>query len=604
MYLTHRPADPTVTIVVPARNEARNLELVLPPLPDVHEVIVVDGHSVDDTEDVVRRVLPGARFIQQTRKGKGNALACGFEAATGDVIVMFDADGSADASEIAAYVATLVAGADFAKGSRVLGDGGSEDITWLRDLGNRVLTGITNVLFRTRYTDLCYGYNAFWRDILPALAIPELAGRGAPSGATASRSRPSSTAGSPRPSLADPRGPERRARAHPRREQPQHLPRRLPGAAHDRHRALRGAAGAVAVPAADTIAPPRRRSPTCTSQAAHGARLAQPSPRRGRSTRRPACWSSGSGWRFTSGISYYTCSLANALAGALPTDALLMRQLVPTRPLPRAHRVGQVGQRPGLRRRGRRLRRASTGPGARSMRGRVQLPRAAPARRRGPAVVDRRGRCTATCGSPAWPGARAPGSSWSGTRSRTPARPGSRASPATSSRPCAGCCAASTPTSCTPPTTWTCSRGLRHHRATARRSRWSRTVPTTTCATTAVEAAPDAGSPPSAPSRRGRSTCSSSASSGPTRVSRTSSTRSAALPAEVRAGLHLTIVGETWEGWDAPLAGRRAPARPATRSPWSTATSPTPRRSSTSPRPTPSCCPTAARRPPARCTWP
>lgn len=172
MNSSPRPSQPTVSIVVPAKNEARNLALVLPTLPEVHEVLVVDGHSVDDTEQVVREVLPAARFMQQTRRGKGNALACGFEAATGDVIVMFDADGSADAAEIAAFVSTLVAGADFAKGSRVLGSGGSEDITHLRDFGNRVLTAITNVLFRTRYTDLCYGYNAFWRDILPVLAIP------------------------------------------------------------------------------------------------------------------------------------------------------------------------------------------------------------------------------------------------------------------------------------------------------------------------------------------------------------------------------------------------------------------------------------------------
>jgi glycosyltransferase involved in cell wall biosynthesis len=167
---------PKVTIVVPARNEARNLELVLPQLPDVHQVIVVDGHSVDDTEQVVRRLRPDATFIQQTRRGKGNALAVGFEAATGDIVVMFDADGSADPSEIDSYVTALLSGADFAKGSRVLAAGGSEDITLLRDLGNRGLTLVTNILFRTKYTDLCYGYNAFWRDILPSLAIPAAAG--------------------------------------------------------------------------------------------------------------------------------------------------------------------------------------------------------------------------------------------------------------------------------------------------------------------------------------------------------------------------------------------------------------------------------------------
>lgn len=171
-----RPSLPTITIVVPARNEARNLELVLPALPDVHQVVVVDGHSVDDTEAVVHRVRPDADFVQQTRKGKGNALACGFEAATGDVIVMFDADGSAAVAEIDAFVGALRSGADFAKGSRVLATGGSEDFTLLRDLGNRGLTFVTNLLFRSRYTDLCYGYNAFWRDVLPTLALPAARG--------------------------------------------------------------------------------------------------------------------------------------------------------------------------------------------------------------------------------------------------------------------------------------------------------------------------------------------------------------------------------------------------------------------------------------------
>ena len=164
---------PTVTVVIPARNEARNLEEVLPRLPEVHEVVVVDGDSVDGTIDTVRRVMPSARVVGQTRRGKGNALACGFAEATGDIVVMFDADGSADPDEIARFVAALTEGADFAKGSRVMPGGGSEDITVLRGLGNRGLTWFTNRLFRTRYTDLCYGYNAFWRDVLPSLALPD-----------------------------------------------------------------------------------------------------------------------------------------------------------------------------------------------------------------------------------------------------------------------------------------------------------------------------------------------------------------------------------------------------------------------------------------------
>ena len=173
-----RPARPWVSVVVPARNEARNLEVVLPALaavrPAIHEIIVVDGNSVDGTAETAQRVLPGVKVINQTRTGKGNALACGFAAATGDLIVMFDADGSADPAEIPAFVAALVAGADFAKGSRFTAGGGSDDITPLRYAGNAGLNLVANTLFGTGHTDLCYGYNAFWADILPVLDLPPL----------------------------------------------------------------------------------------------------------------------------------------------------------------------------------------------------------------------------------------------------------------------------------------------------------------------------------------------------------------------------------------------------------------------------------------------
>jgi len=164
---------PTVSIIIPARNEARNLEVVLPKLPPVHQVILIDGHSVDDTIETARRVMPSIEILQQSRKGKGNALACGFAAATGDIIVMFDADGSADVNEIPAFVQVLVDGAEVAKGSRFVPGGGSEDITRFRSLGNHGLNLITNVLLGSRYTDLCYGYNAFWRRLVPELRLPD-----------------------------------------------------------------------------------------------------------------------------------------------------------------------------------------------------------------------------------------------------------------------------------------------------------------------------------------------------------------------------------------------------------------------------------------------
>ena len=163
---------PRVSVVVPTLNEARNLPYVFSRLPaDVHEVIVVDGHSVDDTIAVARQLRPDVRVVQQTRRGKGNALACGFEAATGDVIAMVDADGSTDPGEIPRFVQALLSGADFAKGTRFAAGGGSSDITRLRRLGNRMLGAAVNLSHGTHYSDLCYGFNVFWQKYVPVLDL-------------------------------------------------------------------------------------------------------------------------------------------------------------------------------------------------------------------------------------------------------------------------------------------------------------------------------------------------------------------------------------------------------------------------------------------------
>jgi glycosyltransferase involved in cell wall biosynthesis len=163
---------PRVSVVIPTLNEALNLPHVLADLPPyAHEVIIVDGLSTDGTPEVALEVLPDAKIVLQTKHGKGNALLSGFEAATGDILVMMDADGSADPQEIPAFVEALLHGADFAKGTRFRPGGGSSDITRLRSVGNRILSGTVNFLFKTQYTDLCYGYNAFWRHCLPAMSV-------------------------------------------------------------------------------------------------------------------------------------------------------------------------------------------------------------------------------------------------------------------------------------------------------------------------------------------------------------------------------------------------------------------------------------------------
>jgi len=161
-----------VSVVIPTYNEAANLPHVFDRLPaGLHEVIVVDGHSVDGTVDVARELRADVKIVMQNRRGKGNAMACGFAAVTGEIIIMLDADCSADPQEIPSFVAALTAGADFAKGSRFADGGGSSDITALRGWGNRWLNRVANLIFATTYTDLCYGYNAFWTRCLPALKL-------------------------------------------------------------------------------------------------------------------------------------------------------------------------------------------------------------------------------------------------------------------------------------------------------------------------------------------------------------------------------------------------------------------------------------------------
>jgi glycosyltransferase involved in cell wall biosynthesis len=161
-----------VSAVIPTLNEAANLAHVFARLPDgLHEVVLVDGRSVDDTVAVAKQLRPDIKVVLERRHGKGVALASGFDACEGDIIVMLDADGSTDPVEIPRYVEPLLEGADFAKGSRFMPGGATEDITRVRRLGNRALNGAVNALYGTRYTDLCYGFNAFWRHCLPVLAL-------------------------------------------------------------------------------------------------------------------------------------------------------------------------------------------------------------------------------------------------------------------------------------------------------------------------------------------------------------------------------------------------------------------------------------------------
>ena len=134
-------------------------------------MILVDGASTDDTIEVARRLRPDVQVVHQVGRGKGTALRQGFAAARGDIIVSIDADGSTAPEEITRFVDALLDGADYVKGSRFMQGGGSKDLTILRSTGNLGLTLLVRVVHGAHFTDLCYGYNAFWSRVLPSLHL-------------------------------------------------------------------------------------------------------------------------------------------------------------------------------------------------------------------------------------------------------------------------------------------------------------------------------------------------------------------------------------------------------------------------------------------------
>lgn len=163
---------PRVSVVIPAKNEARNIGWVLRRMPPVvDEVIIVDGLSTDGTLEVARMIEPDVVVIHEMRPGKGAAMRAGMSAARGEFIVLLDADGSMDPLEIERYVEQLALGFELVKGSRKLPGGGSSDITLLRDFGNARLLDLANLLFHTDFTELCYGFVGLRRSSIGMLGL-------------------------------------------------------------------------------------------------------------------------------------------------------------------------------------------------------------------------------------------------------------------------------------------------------------------------------------------------------------------------------------------------------------------------------------------------
>lgn len=153
----------SVTVLVCTLNEAENLHHVLPKIPQwVDEILIVDGHSTDDTVKVTMDLCPGAKIVVQPGKGKGDALKVGIENATGDIVVTLDADDATDPVEMYKFLDKLLDGYDYVKGTRFI-SGRAYNKPFHRVLGNWVITITFNILFFHLYTDMCSGYNTFWR---------------------------------------------------------------------------------------------------------------------------------------------------------------------------------------------------------------------------------------------------------------------------------------------------------------------------------------------------------------------------------------------------------------------------------------------------------
>lgn len=162
----------SVTVVIPSMNEEQNIAWVLRNLPpQVDEVVLVDGRSVDRTVEVARMVRPDINVVLETRPGKGAAVRAGINAAKGDIIAMLDADCSMNPQELSRFIEPVAEGFELVKGSRFLPGGGTTDMTQVRSLGNQFLLGVVNRLYGVSFTELCYGYMAFHRDAVQSLDL-------------------------------------------------------------------------------------------------------------------------------------------------------------------------------------------------------------------------------------------------------------------------------------------------------------------------------------------------------------------------------------------------------------------------------------------------
>jgi len=166
-------APPRVSVVIPCLDEAETIgecvttaRAVLEDSGLAGEVIVVDNGSTDGSGDLARAA--GALVVEERRRGYGSAYLAGLAAARGDYIVMVDADLTYDFREIPRFVDELENGAELVVGNRLEGVQPGA-MPWLSRVGNPLLTGFLNMLYRTNIHDAHCGMRAVRRAVLPVL---------------------------------------------------------------------------------------------------------------------------------------------------------------------------------------------------------------------------------------------------------------------------------------------------------------------------------------------------------------------------------------------------------------------------------------------------
>lgn len=173
------PADFKLTVVIPVYNEENTIARVVGrvlEIPVSKEVIIIDDCSTDRTREILSRIEKHDDvkvFLKEENGGKGAALRTGFEAATGDIIVVQDADLEYDSRDIPKLLPPIIRGeSDVVYGSRFIGEE-LQDESWIHRFGNGVLTGLSNLTTGLKLTDMETCYKAFRRDVLQSVDVEQ-----------------------------------------------------------------------------------------------------------------------------------------------------------------------------------------------------------------------------------------------------------------------------------------------------------------------------------------------------------------------------------------------------------------------------------------------